>query len=181
MSGLLKNEFQSPARSNWVFPPRRRDNMNAKNYKLDSIYLDHLDTKNVLSCARSAPISICSERTTWFELHKQESNRSNDDLNLIHFQKEFTTAWVDVLEQYRLFWESINTINSESNKDLKSQSTLRTQKYAHPQYRKLLTQIQKTRMFSSFQCIRSLAKEKQLKSISIQNKTSNSWHFDSQL
>eukprot|EP01084_Bolivina_argentea_P293878 505552_1 len=40
----------------------------------------------------------------------------------------------------------------------------RIQKYAHPRYRKFLTEIQKTRMFSSFQCIRSLANTDMLQS-----------------
>eukprot|EP01084_Bolivina_argentea_P240932 404599_1 len=112
----------------------------------------------LLKSATTCPISSCSERKQWYALKNRNKNNipfEEIDYNMIiNFQKEFATAWVEVLEQYRLFWVNIN---SALHKDLKSKSNVRIQKYAHPRYRKFVNQIQKTRMFSSFQCIRSLA------------------------
>merc|ERR1719412_2331789 len=98
MSGFLKSAFVlSSSSKEWVSPPRRRDHING--------------SFNLLSSPYTAPISICSERRAWFETQTEPTHvHQNDSIckMIINFQKEVCSAWVEVLEQYRLFWVNIN-------------------------------------------------------------------------
>eukprot|EP01084_Bolivina_argentea_P074653 135413_1 len=166
MSGLLKNEFEISS-NNWVFPPRRRDNICCDD---DTVLNENL--YNLLRSPQTPPISICCERKTWYKKEKNENDLMRQ--MIINFQKEFCTAWVEVLEQYRLFW--VNIAEAQHH-DIRVKAGKRIQKYAHPRYRAFLTQIQQTRMFSSFQCIRSLANNAMLASPMFDNLVMRSLRF----
>eukprot|EP01084_Bolivina_argentea_P257863 434526_1 len=61
MSGFLKNAFKN--NSNYVFPPRRRDNIQKMSY----IY-NNTNKICLLKSATTCPISSCSERKHWYAL-----------------------------------------------------------------------------------------------------------------
>lgn len=162
MSGLLRNSFHSQLNLSIhppIQPPRRRENMN-RNSKY-SHFTKSDPALMLLTDPNCVPISLCSERVSWFVAKRtQKLNNNNTIMNfkrIINYQKEFCAAWVEILEQYRLF---LNDVDAYKSADIKEKSEKRISRYAHPRYRKFLQSIIQSRMFKSFVCLRSLVSDR---------------------